>query len=229
MKIIISKPTENIKPTQTQPSNTDTSNDYLHEGYKLCAKCSKVWFKGDYTYCNNCKCSASYCDNIKSGNSDRYCSEHMCGSQGCLGIRENGSLFCQSHNCDAGNCKEACADGSRYCLQHKCGQCSSKKEEGSNFCSLHNCSWGGCKAEKYKNSAYCLEHKCSDPNCSNSKQSSSSYTVNYCSNHDCKDCMRDRVEGSFYCTEHKCSVSGCINSGSNIIDGIRYCGNHKPK
>ena len=75
----------------------------------------------------------------------------------------------------------------------------------------------------------CLEHKCQNTYCSNPKQYSSSYTVNYCANHDCHSCMRDRVDGSFYCVEHKCSISGCINVCSNIIGGIKYCNNHKPQ
>lgn len=219
------EPTETQQPNQNNPSSTENK----HEGYTLCAKCNKVWFKGDYLYCGDCKCSLSSCSNTKSGNSDRYCFEHMCLNTGCSMQRENDSLYCYNHNCYADSCKEVRAKDSGYCFQHKCGECNKPKEDGSYFCSLHNCNWSSCKAARYKNSAYCLEHKCADTNCSNPKQDNSSYTVNYCSNHDCKTCMRDRVAGSFYCVEHKCSVGGCANAGNYGIGGANYCNNHKPK
>lgn len=211
--------------TITKPSNTkrETKNEY--EGYTLCENCSDTWFEGDYRYCSSCKCSLSTCDNLKSGNSDDYCSEHICGQNGCLGSRENGSLFCRSHNCDAANCGEAQATNSRYCLQHKCSECYKQKDSGSNYCSSHNCAWSGCVSGKSGSSGYCLEHKCNESGCLNPKQNS----ANYCSNHDCERCTGDRVGGSRYCIDCKCSIPGCTNWGTSKIGGINYCGNHVPK
>ena len=223
------KPTESNKPTQTESLKPNTNKNTSQGGNNRCGKCGIAMSQSGYSYCNNCKCSSSLCKNAKSGNSDKYCSEHMCGEKGCTTMKEDGSLFCKHHNCDASYCKEAQSNGSRYCLQHKCNKCSLEKEDGSDFCSSHTCANGSCKAGQHQNSGYCIEHKCNYSNCSNPKQYSSSYTVNYCSSHDCRNCMRDRVDGSFYCYEHKCSVSGCTYFGNIGVNGIMYCNNHRPK
>lgn len=216
-----------IKPSETEApiQNISSSSDDDLDGYTKCEKCG-TYFQGYYSYCSTCRCSQSNCQNLKSNNSDRWCSEHMCLINGCLTGRENGSLYCQNHNCDANSCKEAQSSNSRYCLQHKCTECSKQKESGSNYCSSHNCNWSNCKADKSNNSSYCIEHKCNQSGCSNSKQSSGE--SNYCSSHDCNYCMKDRYAGSSYCVDHKCSVSGCTNHGNNGIGGVMYCSNHLP-
>ena len=207
--------------------NTPPTTENPHEGQALCANCSEVWIPQNDKYCYDCKCGISWCKNAKSGNSKRYCSEHICQNSGCINPREDGSLFCSNHNCDASNCKEA-QYNSRYCMQHKCNKCNNKVEDGSHFCKNHNCYGSNCKAETYQNSGFCIEHKCNHPGCTNQKEFNSSYTVNYCFNHNCKQCMRDRVEGSAYCIKCKCSINGCNEFGSYTIGGIKYCNNHRP-
>lgn len=116
--------------TNESSGPSSVNNNTHHEN--LCLKCGRSC-KGNYSYCEACRCSKDGC-NQQTKRASFFCDSHaclMCGSG-----RTFTSSYCHIHKCY--NCSNGVVEGSHYCIAHKCLMCDRGKLSNSQYCSMHD-------------------------------------------------------------------------------------------